>query len=246
MYATLTWESRLTARGGQPLLDLTLFHDSTFSRGLVVNVGAFASFHSFLFTLTLVMQAGLGLSPMAAGLTFAPLGVAFALASVSAKGLIARRGAQVISIGTAIAALGLLILLVTLRISAGSTTAGELILPMVLVGLGNGLAVPALVGAVLAGVKVRAAGAAAGVLTTSQQFASAAGIAALGSIFFGALGHGRSVGAYVSALQWEALFSLVLAIAACGLSMLLPRPGQLAARAAAAAGAAPETAATKT
>jgi EmrB/QacA subfamily drug resistance transporter len=230
MALALTWERALAARGGQPLLDLALFRDRAFNRGLMVNIAAFASFHSFLFTLTLVLQRGLGLTPLEAGLTFCPLGVAFAVSSVAAQRVVARRGARIITVGTVIAGIGLLSILAVLRLSGSATSAPLLIGPMVLVGLGNGLAVPALIGAVLASVRARQAGAGAGVLTTSQQFASASGIAVLGSIFFQALGARTGVAGYVSALEWVAACSLALALAAAALSTLLPRPARAAAR----------------
>jgi len=224
MGAAALWEWTLVRRGGQPLLDLALFRDAVFNWGLVVNVAVFGSFFGFLFTLTLVMQDGLGLTPLQAGLAFAPLGVAFAVASITAKQFIVRHGGRVITMGTAIAAVGLLALVVVLQLSTGAASAPHLIGPMVIVGLGNGISVPALIGAVLAGIRAKQAGAAAGVLTTSQQFASAAGVAGLGSIFFQVLGTRTGVLAYVSALQWSAAFSVLLVVAASVMSTRLPRP----------------------
>jgi MFS family permease len=79
-------------------------------------------------------------------------------------------------------------------------TAPMLIGPMTLVGMGNGIAVPALIGSVLMGVEPKRAGAGAGVLTTSQQFASAAGIAVLGGVFFQVLGSRTGPAGYVDVL----------------------------------------------
>ncbi len=222
MAVALWWERVLTTRGGQPLLDLGLFQDRAFNWGLVINVGTFASFFSFLFTLTLALQSGLGLTPLQAGFTFAPLGVAFALASITAKRSIARYGTRVITLGTGLAAAGLLSLIVVLTKSGGATSAPQLIGSMILVGLGNGLAVPALIGAVLAGVRTSQGGAAAGVLMTSQQFASAVGIAGIGSVFFQVLGTHTGTSGYVSALEWSVTFSLALALAGSAMSIQLP------------------------
>src|SRR5207248_11058254 len=71
------YEARLARRGGQPVLDLSLFGARSFSAGLAVNAGMFAYFGSVLLGLTLFLQVGLGLSPLRAGLSFAPLGIAF-------------------------------------------------------------------------------------------------------------------------------------------------------------------------
>jgi hypothetical protein len=64
---TVAWERRLARRNGEPLLDLPLFRDRTFSAGLVVNFGLVFFFGSFMFVLTLLLQAGLGQPPLHAG-----------------------------------------------------------------------------------------------------------------------------------------------------------------------------------
>ena len=61
---TPAWERRLACRGGAPLLDLPLFRDRAFSAGLGVNFALVFFFGSFMFVLTLLLQAGLG--PVAA------------------------------------------------------------------------------------------------------------------------------------------------------------------------------------
>ena len=63
---TLAWERRLTRRGGEPLLDLPLFRDRAFSAGTGVNFALVFFFGSFMFVLTLLLQAGLGQSPLRA------------------------------------------------------------------------------------------------------------------------------------------------------------------------------------
>lgn len=222
----LRWEARLGRRGGSPLLDLGLFRDRVFARGLVVCLGVFCSFFSFMFTLTLVLQSGLGLSPLDAGLTFMPLGLAFATASITSSRFAGRFGPRLVAAGTGTAVVGMAAMLLVVQLSGGGTDAPRLIGPMVLVGLGNGAALPALTGVVLAGVGPAHAGAAAGVLTTSQQFSSAAGVAGIGTAFFTVLGAGTGVAAYARALSWVAAVDLVLAAVACAASLRLRRtPG---------------------
>ncbi len=85
--AFVWWEHRLGNEGGHPLLPLSLFEHRAFNSGLMVNFGFFAFFGSVLLTLTLFLQEGMHYSPMRAGLTFAPLGVAFALSSLKGRSL---------------------------------------------------------------------------------------------------------------------------------------------------------------
>ena len=79
---TLAWERRLTRRGGEPLLDLPLFRDRAFAAGTAVNFALVFFFGSFMFVLTLLLQAGLGQSPLRAGLEAGPLALAFTTMSI--------------------------------------------------------------------------------------------------------------------------------------------------------------------
>jgi EmrB/QacA subfamily drug resistance transporter len=243
MWLALMWERYLERRGGQPLLDLSLFKDKAFSLGLVVCLGTYGAFFSFMFAITLVLQSGLGLSPLEAGFTFCPLGLAFSAGSMTAQRVAGRYGPRLITAGTAIAGLGMVALLIVLKASGGATSAPRVFGPMMVIGLGNGLAVPAVIGAVLAGAKVRQAGAAAGVLTTAQQFSSAAGVAAIGAIFFEFLGNRTGAGGYAHALTWVGLVDLILVVVSLATSMLLPRTGAAKPAPAAAAPAQPAQAA---
>lgn len=211
---TLNKERNMERRGGRPIIPLSLFTEKAFNLGLGTSIALFAAFFSVVFTLTLVMQNGLGLSPLMAGLTFAPLGVAFAVASIVAKKQIVKRGPSVIAFGTGVVILGLAILIALLYVAGDELSAPMLVIPMILIGFGNGTAVPALIGAVLAKISAQHAGAAAGVLTTAQQFSSAIGIAAIGTVFFSVLGsaNNASVGSYATALAAAAICSVVLAV----------------------------------
>jgi len=229
---TVVWERALATRGGEPMLDLELLRNSVFVRGLVVSVGVFSSFFSFMFTITLVLQSGLGLRPLEAGIVFTPLGLAFAAASIASPRIAAKQGSRLVTVGTVVAGIGLAGTLWVLTSSGADTSVARLIAPMMLIGFGNGLAVPALTGSVLAGARPKHAGAAAGILTTSQQFASAAGVAALGAVFFQVLGDGTGVARFARADAWVVGIDLGLIALAFAASLLLPRPARLAAAAA--------------
>ena len=130
----LSWESRLGRRGGHPLLPLSLFEHRAFNVGLLVNLGFFSFFGSVLLTLTIFLQEGLKYSPMRAGLTFAPLGVAFALSSIRGRVLHARYGTAVISAGAATALLGVAGLAVVIAVSGLCDFRGRLRFAICVVG----------------------------------------------------------------------------------------------------------------
>jgi EmrB/QacA subfamily drug resistance transporter len=221
---TVRYEARLAKRGGQPVLDLSLFKARSFSAGLVVNAGMFAYFGSVLLGLTLFLQLGLKLSPLDAGLSFAPLGVGFAITSLLAQPLIARHGARVVSAGLVVAAVALGGLLLGIDLSGDATDPARLAPLFFAIGIGNGLVIPALIGVSLTDVPPPKAGAAAGTLATTQQFAAATGIAALSEIFFAALGSHPVEQDYLHAIQLVLGLDVALVAASFVASQFLPRP----------------------
>jgi hypothetical protein len=91
-----------------------------------------------------------------------------------------------------------------------------LILAMVPIGGGMGLAVPSLINLVLRAVPPADAGTASGTMVTSQQLGNALGVATVGTIFFGQLGSATGAGAYGNAfsiaLAVQAVFALAAAV----------------------------------
>ncbi|EIV92052.1 MFS transporter [Frankia sp. QA3] len=204
------WERSVARGGGQPLVDPALFRTATFATGLAVNAAFMASFSSCLFVLSLLLQAGLGLSPLWAGLAFAPMGLLAIGSSLLGRRLVARLGPAVLLAGCAVTALSFLTLAVTLHTHPGGLSPAWLVAGIAGIGAGNGLILPSLVAAPLAGVPRERSGVAAGVLTTTQQFAGVSGVAVLGAVFFARLGTHPDRGAHIRAA--ESAFWLGLAL----------------------------------
>ena len=220
---TLAWERRLTRRNGEPLLDLPLFRDRTFSAGLLVNFGLVFFFASFMFVLTLLLQAGLGQAPLHAGVEALPLAAAFTAMSILSPRFSARLGPRSITLGASITTLGTIGLALTGAHFGAHLTGWDLAPATVLIGLGQGIALPLLIGAVLAHVRADRAGAAAGILTTTQQFGAASGIAIIGAIFYGVLGAAPAKGTFVTGMVVAMSVSAVLMAVAATATLLLPR-----------------------
>jgi len=220
---TLAWERRLARRGGEPLLDLPLFRDRAFSAGLGVNFALVFFFGSFMFVLTLLLQAGLGQPPLHAGLEAGPLAFTFTSMSILGPRLSARFGARSITIGAGLAALGTIGMAVTGVRYAGHLTGWDLAPATAVIGLGQGMALPSLIGVALSHVPPERAGAAAGILTTTQQFGAASGVAVIGAVFYGRLGDVPARGGSVSAMVLAMVIDAVIVLAAAGLTLLLPR-----------------------
>lgn len=186
--AVFGWEWRLGRRGGSPVVELGLFRARSFRLGMGIAVALLASVGGLMFVLTLLLQNGLGLGPLAAGLAFTPLGVTAMVGSLCGRRLAGRYGTVVLTAGGLLNAAGVLGLAVALAVAGTRLGALWTVAPFTLIGLGQGLVLPSLIGVVLSDVPAARAGAASGMLTTGQQFAGATGVAVLGAVYFAALG----------------------------------------------------------
>jgi len=220
---TVAWERRLARRGADPLLDLALFRDRAFSAGLVLNFAAIFFFGSFMFVLTLLLQSGLGQSPLHAGIDNLPLAVLFMAFCLLGPRLNARLGARSVTVGTSVSAVGVVIFGLLALHLGGQLTGWDTAIATTLIGVGQGLTVPSLMTAVLAHIHPERAGMAAGILTTTQQFAIASGVAIVGAVFYGALGATPTRAGFVSAAELTFWVDLALLAVAAGLTFALPR-----------------------
>ncbi|WP_206061927.1 MFS transporter [Nonomuraea basaltis] len=200
---TARWQRVLGARGGQPVLDLALLKVYSYLAGVGSIVAFMAYFASFMFTLTLLLQAGIGLTAFQAGLAFAPMGVLFSITSLLGARLVRRYGLIVVMIGGMVTALGL-----GLLVAATGMGLPYIMIGLMLVGAGNGLVLPQLIGAALVEVEPHQAGIGSGVLNTAQQFAGAGGVAVIGAVFF-AVAQG---GHHVAAMRTSAAIDLGLVL----------------------------------
>ncbi len=216
--ALVVHQRRATARGDDPLLDLSLFRVRSFNAGLATQLCFWAGQASFFVVLALYLQLGRGLHPLAAGLVFTILAVAYVGTSSLAPGLANRHGRGVIAGGALVLAVGHLLLL---GAAADIGVRGSLLVlvpGLVLVGAGMGLVLSPLAGTLLASLEPERAGAASGMLSTTQNVGNALGVAVTGVIFFGALHSG-----YATAFELAAGQLALLLIGVAALSRLLPR-----------------------
>ncbi len=181
-------ERRIDAGGGAPLVRLSLFHNRSFTVGLVGACAFFSGVPSFFFVFSLHLQIGLGFSALHAGLTTLPFALGSATASAMSVRLAPRLGKRILHIGCAGLVVGMLGVMATLHWRGNDLNGFDLIPSLLLAGIGLGCFVAPVLNIILAGIEGRDAGAASGVLTTIQQVGGAVGVAVIGVIFFGLLG----------------------------------------------------------
>jgi EmrB/QacA subfamily drug resistance transporter len=176
-------ERRIAAKGGMPLIDLTLLADKAFMRGLGAAFFFFFANLSFYLIMTMYMQKALKIPPLDAGLVFVPLALTFVIASRISGVRAKHRGTLVLIEGCAIQIVGLAALALTVMFDE-APGAPMLALILTIFGYGQGLVMAPLSGVVLSSVKPASAGAGSGLYGTTAQIANAAGVAAIGAVFF--------------------------------------------------------------
>lgn len=215
LFAFLKLE-HVVARAGMPLIDLTLLADASFLRGLGAAFFFFVANLSFYLVMTLFMQRGLKIAPLAAGLAFVPLALAFVVASHHSSARAKHRGTKVLIEGCALQIAGL----AALALVAGCSEAPApvaLALIMIIFGYGQGLVMAPLSGAVLSTVEPVAAGSASGMYGTTAQIGNAAGVAAIGAVFFAVEASQSARAGFLASL---ALFAALIMICAAFLTWM--------------------------
>jgi len=212
------------ALAANPLVPLRLFRSRNLSGANVIQALMVAAFFGFFFLGSLYMQQVLHFGPLQIGLAFMPDTIAMAALSIHwAPRLINRFGSK------AMALVGLALVFVGMAWFAVSPAAAnyvtDLMGPMILLGLGAGLAFTSLSMLAMADSTPSDAGLASGLLNTTTQVGAALGLAVFATLStqrtLELLGQGRSASASLSGgfhLTWAisaglVLLALVIAVA---------------------------------
>lgn len=205
--------------GREPLLDLRLMRRPSFATLMLTSAVFTASAFAHLTYTMLWLQAGLGMSPVGAGLAAMPASAAsLVVASVAGRWL-DRLPARV-PLGGGMALIGVGDLMLT---AIGPDSGWQVLTPgLVVSGVGVGLAVPVLSSAALHAAPPERAGMATGAAVTFRQVGFALGVAVLGTVFT-AGGHPGSPAAYAERLDAVYLTAGIAGLAAAALTVVFVR-----------------------
>lgn len=168
-------------RAAAPITPLRLFADRDRAVSYLARLLLVAGMMGMFFFLTQFLQDVLHYSPLQAGMAFLPLTVmVFSFSQLSARVLAPRLPGKALIAGALTISTTGLVLLSQLQADAGY---GQLLLPLMLFGAGNGLAFVPLTTMSLRGVRAEDAGAASGLVNVTQQVGGALGLAVLVTVF---------------------------------------------------------------
>jgi EmrB/QacA subfamily drug resistance transporter len=167
-------------RAEQPIMPLRLFASRQRTGAYLVRLVYLGAMIGFFFFTTQYLQGVLGFTPLQAGFAFLPMtAVNFAVAVVVNR-VVRRLGmAGTLIAGVAVTLAGMVWLS---QVGAHSTYLSAVALPMVLIGIGQGLAFAPMTSAGLVGVVGRDAGASSGLINTFHQLGSALGLSIVTAI----------------------------------------------------------------
>lgn len=212
----VTWERRLSRRGGAPLLDVALLRRTAgYANGIVVGSLYFTGFTGVFLVLSVYLQDGLGYSTLATGLLLTPFALGSAVSSPWAGRAVSRLGRPLVIWALSVMMTGLVLLALLAGIAEGRPWLwAALALPLLVAGLGGGAVVSPNFTLTLADVPPRMGGAAGGALQTGQRVGSAIGAAALITAYQLGAGSGGDPGSGLRAAIATALALLLAALAA--------------------------------
>jgi EmrB/QacA subfamily drug resistance transporter len=211
------------ARASQPIMPLRLFASRERAGAYAARMLFLGAMMGFWFFTTQFLQGVLGFRPAEAGLAFLPATLPNFAAAIVVPRLTRRLGnGRVLATGLTLALAGMAWLS---RASVDSLYLSGVALPMVLIGLGQGLTLGPLTVAGVAGVDAQDAGAASGAVNVAHQLGGSLGLSVLIVVFAAAGTHvldGRALLAQrISSALGAGTAMLVLSLLAV-LTLILP------------------------
>ena len=222
---SLTLLVRTERRHPHPMVRPSLLQDRR-RVGVLAIMGLVIGGQLSMFFLTVQLdERALGLGPLATGFAFLPFSLGIFTMSRLTPALLARFGAlRLIPVGAALLTTSFLLLS---RVGETSTYVGGVFASMLLSGIGGALVFMPVTATVLSGVEPEHAGAASGLLQTTQQLGAAVGVAVVASVYaVGAVPESFVPGAaaaYLTAAAFAAT-AFVIAIAMLVRSRVPARP----------------------
>jgi MFS family permease len=179
------WEVRRTARGREPLVDVTLLRNAQLTGGLVMFLFQFLLQAGLFFTIPLYLSVALGLSAFETGVRLLPLSVALLAAAVAVPKLWPKASPRrVVAVGLGALLAGIVALILALDLGAGP----EIVtLPLLLAGLGVGALSSQLGAVTVSAVPDRLSGDVGGLQNTATNLGASLGTAIAGSVLITAL-----------------------------------------------------------
>jgi EmrB/QacA subfamily drug resistance transporter len=198
-------ERRLTAQRADPLVDLRLFREPSYTAGVALALAFFPAMAGLPLVMAIYYQQGLGYTALESALGVTAYALGNAVAAPLAGRVVTRVGRPLVVVAATTFGLGAVALALVARTGPDSHAALALAAPLFVMGCGAGALITPNQTLTLMEVDPVAGSTAGGVLQTGQRIGLAIGQAVIGAVFFASIdGHGpgaygHAVGAAVGA-----------------------------------------------
>lgn len=162
----------------RPMLPLSLFASPTFRTASVVGLFINFGFYGELFVMSLYLQQIRGFSPLLTGVALLPQMAMAVVGSTVSGWVMTRTGSRPpMVVGLCLGAVGLL----SLSGTSVDSTYWVLVVPLLAIGLGMSLTMPAATAAIMEAAPLERGGIASGTLNAARQVGGVVGVALLGT-----------------------------------------------------------------
>jgi hypothetical protein len=227
--AAFGWYQAKRKRAGRAtLVEPSVFRNRSYVSGVVFAIVFFGAMAG-TFVLGMFLQIGLGYTPIHASLTMAPWAFGAMVGSGVGGALMAKLGRNLLHIGLALMAAGLISMYAVLQAAGPAVSHWDLAVPNLIGGTGMGMIFVPLFDIILGRVADHEVGSASGMLGSFEQLGIALGVAVIGSIFFGLMESPAGTGlvahqeAALDGVQFSLLATLGLIALAFVIGFWLPK-----------------------
>ena len=174
---------RVETRSADPMMDLKLFRDRTYSLAIVTIFAVLFAVYGMLLVITQLLQNVRGFTPTQAGLLLLPYSITNTLVSLRVGRWMAAAGSRrLILLGLLSQIAGFVVMIVGMGASTGIVVAG-----LVLSSLGSALCLTPITSLAMTAVPPERAGMASGIMSAQRALGSTVGFAVLGSVLAASL-----------------------------------------------------------
>jgi len=181
---TYWWERRYERRTGAAVLNPSLLRTASFRFGAALGLAYFAGFTSLMLIITMLLQTGLGYSPLMAGLVALPYAVASGTTAQQSGRWVTRYGRTLVVGGLLVTAVGLATVIAVIRFVPTGALGWALAGALFVMGAGNGAIISPNQTLTFQDVPPELGSVAGAVLQVGQRIGTAVGTSVVLAFFF--------------------------------------------------------------